>query len=429
MKMPRLHCGAAVDIPETTKLPPIPEDVWQQPQETHLIDIHKNSTTNIQRKIHVESQTSPIKETSPQVSGSDPESFLENQTRSTPLQCLNDSKKQQPEIQQNETDMTTYDSGDDNISAPKTTTSHIEERLMRDDFTNELYMPLSSTFFIKRKKEMLFVPLNFENDLTVDALVDSGAYVSAIAQKEWGIIKEQAPSNILKIDDIPNFQIQVASGQLEKPIATATLKFDTGDHIFAEHFVVMKNLPDSIIGLHFMRHNRVVIDTTHGPIHFPHFTMQVKSALSQTSAKPQAVFIHASKTIPQMTRKNNHSICWSFIGMEYNRNRNSSGKFTETASLIISHSILSVIDRKVAVRVTNTTESPYTITKTTQMADFSVVIPEQCKFIKPVDTAILDLIPEGDSDLTTYFTELLRMKKSDQQNNIFWFRHPKTLAI
>ena len=83
--------------------------------------------------------------------------------------------------------------------------------------------------------------------MTTDALVDSGAYVSAIAQKELDRIKQQSPSNILKIDDPPNFQIQVANGQLEKPTATATLNFDIGDQIFAEHFVVMKNLTDQLL--------------------------------------------------------------------------------------------------------------------------------------------------------------------------------------
>ena len=41
--------------------------------------------------------------------------------------------------------MTTYDKGDDNICRPEITTSQIEERRVRDDITNELYMPLSST--------------------------------------------------------------------------------------------------------------------------------------------------------------------------------------------------------------------------------------------------------------------------------------------
>ena len=91
----------------------------------------------------------------------------------------------------------------------------------------------------KRKKEMLYVPADFKNGMKIDALVDSGANVSAIAKKEVDRSKKQAPSNIVKVDDPPNFQIQVANGQLKEPIATVALKFDIGDHIFAEYFVVV----------------------------------------------------------------------------------------------------------------------------------------------------------------------------------------------
>ena len=149
---------------------------------------------------------------------------------------------------------------------------------MRDKQTIEVYLPLISTVVLEWKQEMLYVPLDFENNLTVDALVDSGAFVTAIAQDDLETIKQKAPKNILKIDDPPNFQIQVANGQPEKPVSTATLKFEIGDISFAEHFVVMKKLTRLLIGLHFMRNNSVVIDTTHGLIHFPHLTMQVKTA-------------------------------------------------------------------------------------------------------------------------------------------------------
>ena len=84
-----------------------------------------------------------------------------------------------------------------------------------------------------------------------------------------------------------------------------------------------------------------------------------------------------------------------------------------------------IIDRKIAVTVTNTTELPYTINKNTQIAEFSVVTPEQSKFIKPVDMAILSMIPEGDPDLLTYLTQLLRTNKKDQQTNTFWFSTPE----
>ena len=63
---------------------------------------------------------------------------------------------------------------------------------------------------MKRKQEMLYVPLDFENNLTVDALVHARAYVSTIAQNELNTIKQKAPSNILKIDT-SNFQIQIAN--------------------------------------------------------------------------------------------------------------------------------------------------------------------------------------------------------------------------
>ena len=59
-------------------------------------------------------------------------------------------------------------------------------------------------------------------------LVDSRAYVSANARNEVDCIKQQALKKIFKIDELPNFQIQVGNGSLEKPLATGTLKFDIG---------------------------------------------------------------------------------------------------------------------------------------------------------------------------------------------------------
>ena len=57
--------------------------------------------------------------------------------------------------------MTTCDSGDDNISPPAITISQIAGQLLRDDMTNELYMPLSSTIVLKRKKRNVVGPSGF----------------------------------------------------------------------------------------------------------------------------------------------------------------------------------------------------------------------------------------------------------------------------
>ena len=373
----------------------------------------------------VELHTLPMKETPSQVSVSSTEPLPGNQTGNTPVQSLNDSKERQFEIQRDEMNITGNDNGDENFPPPKIKKKQIEEQLVRDDITNELYMPLSSTIVLKRKKELLYVLLDFRNGLTIDALVDSGAYVSAIAQTELDRIKQQAPTNNFKIDDPPDFQTQVANDQLEKPISTATLKFDIGDNTFAEHFVIIKNLTRPIKGLHFMRRNIVVIDTTHGLIHLPHLTMQAKNAATEISTKLQPVVIQNNTTVPLMTTKTttafyDHPLEWQTTGTV-----TPVGNFTEAASLLISHSFSTIIDKKTAVRITNTTESPFLIKKNTQSAELSGVIPEQSKFIRPVDTAILSMIPEGDPDLTTYLGELLKTNKPNQQSNTLWFPTPE----
>ena len=119
---------------------------------------------------------------------------------------------------------------------------------MKDEQTNEVDLPLPSTVVLKRKQEMLYVPLDSDKNQTVDALVDSGAYVSAITQNRLDTIKQKALNDMLKTNDPRNFQIQVANGQLGKLLATTTPKLEIGDNIFIEHFVVMKKLTGPFIG-------------------------------------------------------------------------------------------------------------------------------------------------------------------------------------
>ena len=153
--------------------------------------------------------------------------------------------------------------------------------------------------------------------------------------------------------------------------------------------------------------------------------MQVKTASCETTTKPQPVIMDEDLTIPPATTKTitafiDHPSKWKTTSTVKPLE-----KFTETASLLISHSMLTIIDKRIAVRVTNTTESPYLIKKHTQIAEFSVVTPQQSKHIKPVDMAILSMIPQGDPDLTAYLNELLRTTIPEQQNDTFWFPTPE----
>ena len=198
---------------------------------------------------------------------------------------------------------------------------------------------------------MLYVPLDFEKNITVDALVNSRAYVRAIARKDLDAINQKVPINFLEIGDAPNFQIQVADGQLEKPLVTASLQLVMGDNIFVEHFVVIEKLTGPVIGLLLMRNNSVVIDTTHGLINFPHLRLQVQTGSNETNAKPQPVITDDALTIPVRTTKT----ITAFVDhpSEWNTTRTVTPleKFRETASLLISHQLSTIMDRRIAARV------------------------------------------------------------------------------
>ena len=181
------------------------------------------------------------------------------------------------------------------------------------------------------------------------------------------------------------------------------------------------------IGLHFMRNNGVVIDKTHGLIHFPHLTMQVKTASSETTTKPQPVITDDALMIPPTTRKT----ITTFVDQPSKWNTKGTVTaleiFTETASLLISHSMSTIIDKRIAVRVANTTESPYLNKKHTQIVEISVVTQEQSKDIKAIDMTILSMIPQGDPDLTAYLNELLRRNKPSNKTTISCSQHLKIL--
>ena len=120
-----------------TKLPSSPKVVWQQPPETNLTIIQKDSNTETEKNTltpefkkrdGTEAKTSPIQEASHQESGFDTGPFLRNQTKNTTVECPIVTQKNQPEIRETIADTKTNHSGDHNIYLHKITTSQIEKK-------------------------------------------------------------------------------------------------------------------------------------------------------------------------------------------------------------------------------------------------------------------------------------------------------------
>ena len=138
------------------------------------------------------------------------------------------------------------------------------------------FLPLSTNFPLKNKRKMLYFRMDF-GELNIDGLIDKGALSSAIPEADLRKIRFLAPHTILNEGPPPEFQIMVANGQLEAPIATVELQFEVGDVTFREKLIVMTNLTSPLIGLLFLQRNSTILDMRQGILNFPAFSMQLKN--------------------------------------------------------------------------------------------------------------------------------------------------------
>ena len=154
--MPRLDSEAACDRPQTiktTEFLPILEDVWQQPSETsknqkNLNNVKKDLTgqyTQETQMTNVPSQTWPPKGVQPQNYVTTTEQPPGNQIATKPVSFFSCSNNFSTKIHETTEYTTTTLTGDTNIPPLTITTTLIEERLLRDEETNELYLPITST--------------------------------------------------------------------------------------------------------------------------------------------------------------------------------------------------------------------------------------------------------------------------------------------
>ena len=117
----------------------------------------------------------------------------------------------------------------------------------------------------------------------MDGFIDTGALTSAISEADLNKLKLLANEVVKDTGPAPNFQIMVANGQLERPIGTVLLEFEVADFEFQENFIVMKTLPNLLIGLCFLHRHIDIFDVRQGIITFPYLSMQLRPS-SNTSA-------------------------------------------------------------------------------------------------------------------------------------------------
>ena len=224
------------------------------------------------------------------------------------------------------------------------------------------YIPLMSAIALKKKKRLLFLPLDF-NTVKINALVDSGAYINAISERDADKLGHVASQCIINKAPPPPFKVQYVNAELEQPFATYTLRFKIGDYTFEETLIVMNQTSFPIIGLVFLRKHAAILDTAQGTIVFPkiQITMALNVEMQKSNPKPITIKTEAKHTIPA------HATRIIYASRPVSTEHPITGtiqpqpQFDECSKLLVAPAITTARDKKVAIKFANTTDFPYTI--------------------------------------------------------------------
>ena len=299
----------------------------------------------------------------------------------------------------------------------------ISNHIQFDQERNLSYLPMSTSLTLKRKRHMYYMPMDFEK-LTLDGIIDTGALTSAISERDLNKIKLLVNEAIKDTGPPPNFQIMVANGQLEVPIGTVLLEFEVADFMFRENFIIMKNLPNPLIGLCFLRRNNAVFDVTQGILTFPYLSMQLKPDMQVSLRQATPLFAENTYTLQPgetlaIASRMPHLLDHDATGIV-----TPSPQFESHDSIFITSSLSTVNNNAIGYQIINFSELPYTIICNTYLADFKILTPEQIKHIQPVDPAMLSFMIQHEDTTGIYINELLKNPSQDPDQESYWFPTP-----
>ena len=159
----------------------------------------------------------------------------------------------------------------------------------------------------------------------------------------------------------------VANGQLEIPIGTVLLEFEVVDFQFKENFIIMKVLPNPLIGLCFLQRNNVIFDVRQGILTFPYLSMQLKPETHITTRSATPLLSETLYTLQPgetlaISSKMPHLIDHNATGIV-----TPSTHLDEHDHLFVASSLSTVNNNAGGYQITNFTEKPYTIKNDTHL--------------------------------------------------------------
>ena len=98
----------------------------------------------------------------------------------------------------------------------------------------------------------------------------------------------------------------------------------------------------------------------------------------------------------------------------------------EEGDITFCPTLVTLNDGNISIPVNNFTDHPYKLKKGIHIANFSVMTPEQVKYVKPVDPASTWHLLQNDQEQAAhYVSSLIKTNKNLQNSESYWFPTPE----
>ena len=188
----------------------------------------------------------------------------------------------------------------------------------------------------------------------------------------------------------------------------------------------MTNLTSPLIGLLFLQRNSTILDLRQRILNFPFFSMQLKNE-DRTNPNIIEPILNPAETKLQPGKR---TTIWVksqiYTDTEATRIIQHSPLLENDEDLLICPALSSTQNNKHMVQIISFLDHPYTLNKATNIANFSILTPEQTKRIRPVNpTSVRHLLNNSHDDAIHYINSLLKTSKNDEVNETYWFPTPQ----
>ena len=98
----------------------------------------------------------------------------------------------------------------------------------------------------------------------------------------------------------------------------------------------------------------------------------------------------------------------------------------EESDITFCPALVTLNDGNIVMPVNNFTDHPYKLKKGLHLASFSVMTPEQMKYVKPVDpVSTWHLLQSDQEQAADYVSSLIKTNKNLQNLENYWFSTPE----